>query len=67
MDGKSALSANVDYCVPPDKVLGPLPFPLHINDLPSVVNSKVCLFADDCLIYLNQTMIKMICKNTSII
>ena len=22
-----------------------------INDLPSCVNSKVCLFADDCLLY----------------
>ena len=26
-------------------------FLLHINDLPSVVSSKVRLFADDCLIY----------------
>ena len=26
---------------------------LHINDLPSVVSSKVRLFADDCLIYRN--------------
>ena len=24
---------------------------LHINDLPSCVNSKVRLFADDCLLY----------------
>ena len=30
---------------------GPLVFLLHINDLPSCVNSKVCLFADDCLLY----------------
>ena len=26
-------------------------FLLHISDLPSCVNSKVCLFADDCLLY----------------
>jgi len=29
----------------------PLLFLLHINDLPSVVNSTIRLFADDCLIY----------------
>ena len=28
-------------------------FLIHINDLPSVVSSKVGLFADDCLIYIN--------------
>ena len=34
-------------------VLDPLLFLLHINVLPSVVSSKVRLFADDCLIYRN--------------
>ena len=33
--------------------IGPLLFLLYINDLPSVVSSKVRLFADDCLIYTN--------------
>ena len=32
-----------------DTVLGPLVFLFHINDLPSVVSSKIRLFADDCL------------------
>ena len=39
--------------IPQDIVLGPLLFLLRINYLPSVVSSKVRLFADDCLIYRN--------------
>ena len=39
--------------LPQGTVLCPLLFLLHINDLPSVVSSKVRLFADDCLNYRN--------------
>ena len=39
--------------LPQGTVLGPLLFLLHINDLPSVVSSKVRLFTDDCIIYRN--------------
>ena len=41
----------MDSGVPQGTVLGPIPFLLHTNDLPSIVSSKVRLFADDCLIY----------------
>ena len=39
--------------VPQGTLLDPLLFILQINDLPSMVSSKVILFADDCLIYRN--------------
>ena len=53
VDGKQSCLIDVVSCVPQGTVLGPLLFLLHINDLPSVVSSKVRLFADDCLIYRN--------------
>ena len=53
VDGKQSSLIDVVSGVPQGTVLVPLLFLLHINDLPSVVSSKVRLFADDCLIYRN--------------
>ena len=53
VDGKQSSLIDVVSGVTQGTVLGPLLFLLHINVLPSVVSSKVRLFADDCLIYRN--------------
>ena len=53
VDGKQSSLIDVVSGVPQGTVLCPLLFLLHINGLPSVVSSKVRLFADDCLIYRN--------------
>ena len=51
VDGIQSNLVTVDSGVPQGTVLGPILFLLHINDLPSVISSKVRLFADDCLVY----------------
>ena len=51
MDGRQSGSATVESGVPQGAGLGPLFSLLHIDDLPSVVDSQVQLFADDCLVY----------------
>ena len=51
IEGTHSPPAPVLSGVPQGTVLGPLLFLCHINDLPSVVNSQVRLFADDCLMY----------------
>ena len=46
MNGKLSLFADVDSCVPQGTALDSLLFMLHINDLPSVVNSKVLIYRE---------------------
>ena len=53
VDGKQSKFIDVVCGVPQGTVSGPLLFLLHINDLLSVVSTKVRLYADDCLIYRN--------------
>ena len=43
-------------------VLGPVLFLIFINDLPEVIMSSVCLFADDCVSYRNIRLIARSCK-----
>jgi hypothetical protein len=51
LEGTSSEEAAVTSGVPQGTVLGPLLFLIFINDLPDCINSTVCLFADDCVVY----------------
>ena len=51
VDGIQSDLVTVDSGVPQGTVLGPILFLLPINDLPSVISSKVRLFANDCQVY----------------
>ena len=53
VDGKQSSLIDVVSGAPQSTIPGPLLFLLHINDLPSVVSSKVRLFAADYVICRN--------------
>ena len=58
VDGATSNKVPVISGVPQGTVLGPLLFPLFINDLPACVESKSRLFADDCIVYRSVNTIK---------
>ena len=64
VDGIQYDLVTIDSGVPHGTVLGPILFLLHINDLPSVISSKVRLFADDCLVYgeIKTGRTKLLCR-----
>ena len=47
LNGASSKWSRVYSGVPQGSVLGPLPFNIYVNDIPSVVNSEILMFADD--------------------
>ena len=52
LDGESSSDVRVKSGVPQGTVLGPLMFLLFINDIANKVeHSRICLFADDCLLF----------------
>ena len=51
MDGEESNPCNVLPGVPQGSVLGPVLFPVYINDIVTDIDSKVNLFADDCALY----------------
>lgn len=52
MNGHESRICNFTSVVPRGSVLDRLLFRIFINDLPHSISSKVCLFADDCVLYL---------------
>ena len=53
LDGQASDPVPVLSVVPHGSVLGPILFQNFINDLPENIRSSVCLFADDCVLYMN--------------
>ena len=59
INGSASTPIQVTSGVPQGTVLGPLFFLLYINDLPNNLTSNVRLFADDCLLLLQNDLLKL--------
>ena len=58
VNGSKSTWAKVTSGIPQGSVLGPLLFACFINDMPSVVESPVHLFADDTKLYKRVTILE---------
>ena len=51
LDGYSSEYIDISAGVPQGSVLGPLLFPIYINELEAGIKSKIKFFADDTMLY----------------
>ena len=51
LDGKSSQEYPVNAGVHQGSILGPMLFPLHINDLPDDVVCNITIYAEDAALY----------------
>ena len=65
LDGQSSDPVPVLSDVTQGSVLGPILFLIFINGLPDNTRSSVCLFADDCVLYIRFRTV-LSCRKTSL-